>query len=49
MVLVSTCLEAGMRDHGQVVRRALAVLVIAVLVIAVAAIPGWCVATGLWW
>ena len=30
-------------------RRASAILVVAAIVLATAAIPAWCVATGLWW
>jgi hypothetical protein len=30
-------------------RRTVAILVIAVIVLATAAIPAWCVATGMWW
>jgi len=29
--------------------RALAILVVAAIVLATAAIPAWCVATGMWW
>jgi hypothetical protein len=30
-------------------RRGAAILVVAVIVLATAAIPAWCVATGMWW
>ncbi len=30
-------------------RRAAAILIVSVLVLATAAIPAWCVATGMWW
>jgi hypothetical protein len=30
-------------------RRAAAIVVVAAIVLATAAIPAWCVATGMWW
>ena len=30
-------------------RRGAAILIVAVIVLATAAIPAWCIATGMWW
>jgi hypothetical protein len=38
-----------MRSLNWFSRRTAAVFVVAVIVLATASIPAWCVATGMWW